>query len=60
VDPDAVGDGEWGRSRYGCIRLVVIVEGEGAVLKVNLGHPIVTNGGLCDAARPKLLWAGLV
>jgi len=27
---------------------VVIVEGEGAVLWVNLGHPIVTNGGLCD------------
>jgi len=25
---------------------VVIVEGEGAVLKVNLGHPVVTNGTL--------------
>jgi len=23
---------------------VVIVEGEGAVLRVNFGHPIVTNG----------------
>jgi len=23
---------------------VVIVEGEGAVLEVNLGHPILTNG----------------
>ena len=33
---------------------------EGAVLKVNAGHPIVTNGILCmrvgDAALPKLLW----
>ena len=25
---------------------VVIVEGEGAVLGVNLGHPTVTNGAL--------------
>ena len=39
---------------------VEIVEGEGAVLVVNVGHPIVTNGILCvrgsDAALPKLLW----
>jgi len=38
---------------------VVIVEGEGAVLGVNVGHSIVTNGILCvrggDAAPPKLL-----
>ena len=27
---------------------VEIVEGEGAVLGVNVGHPIVTNGGLCS------------
>jgi len=26
---------------------VVIVEGEGAVLGVNVGHPILTNGILC-------------
>ena len=33
-------DGEWVRSRDGCIRwTVVIVEGEGAVLGVNLGCP---------------------
>jgi len=25
---------------------VVIVKGKGAVLGVNLGHPIVTNGGI--------------
>ena len=44
---------------------VVIVKGEGAVLGVNVGHPIVTNGDcgvviLCreggDAVFPKLLW----
>jgi len=28
---------------------VVIVEGEGAVLRVNSGRPIVTKRGLCDA-----------
>ena len=44
MDPDAVWGGEWGRSRDGCIRWVVIVEMEGAVLGVILGHPIVTNG----------------
>ena len=38
---------------------VVIVEGEGAVLEVNLWCPIVTIGD-CDAALPKLLRAGLV
>jgi len=36
---------------------MVIVEGGGAVLGVNLGHPIVTNG---DMALPKLLWAVLI
>jgi len=45
VDPDAVSDGEWGRSRDGCIRWVAIVEGEGAVLGVNFGRHIVTNIG---------------
>jgi len=45
MDPDAVWDGEWGQSRNVCIRWVVmIVEGEVAVLWVNLGHHIVTNG----------------
>ena len=38
MDPDAVWDGEWVQS------WVVIVEGEGAVLGVNLGRPTVTNG----------------
>ena len=38
---------------------VEIVEGEGAVLGVNMGHPIVTNGILYvrggDAVLPRLL-----
>ena len=38
---------------------VVIVEGEGAVLEINVWNPIVINGILCvrgdDAALPKLL-----
>jgi len=42
MDPDAVWDGEWGQSRDGCMR-VVIVKGEGAVLGSNLRHPIVIN-----------------
>jgi len=36
--------GEWRRSRYGVLDGLMIVEGEGAVLGVNLEHPIVTNG----------------
>jgi len=31
---------------------------EGAVLGVNVGYPIVTNGRLCALLR--LLWGGLV
>jgi len=35
-------------------------KGEGAVLLVNVWHPVVTNGILCvrggDAALPRLLW----
>jgi len=30
--------------RMGVLDGVMIIEGEGAVLGVNLGHPIVTNG----------------
>ena len=44
IGSDTVWDGECGRSRDRCIRWVVIIEGEGAVLRVKLGHPIVTNG----------------
>ena len=49
VDPDAVGDGEWGRSRYGRIRW-------GSWSSNGKGQ----LWGLCDATLPKLLWAGLV
>jgi len=39
---------------------VEVVEGEGALLVVIVGHPVVTNGILCvrggDTALPKLLW----
>jgi len=44
LDPNAVWGDERGRSRDGCIRWVVIVEGKRAVFGVNLGRPIVTNG----------------
>jgi len=43
----------------GVLREVVIVEGEGADLKVIFGRPIVTNED-CDAALLKLLLTGLV
>jgi len=36
--------GEWGRAMDGCTNWVEIVEREEAVLGVNVGHPIVTNG----------------
>jgi len=43
VDPDAVWGGEWVGQGMGVLDGVVIVEGKGAVLGLNLGHPIVTN-----------------
>ena len=48
MDPDAVWDGEWGRSRIGVLDGWLSSKGKGAVLGVNLGRPIVTNG---DFAR---------
>ena len=60
MDLDAVWGGEWGRSRDGCIRWDGDRQREAAVLGVNAGHPIVTNGIRCvkggDAALTKLLW----
>ena len=41
---DAVWAGELGRARINVLDGVEIVEGEGAVLEVNVGHPIVTTG----------------
>ena len=44
MDPDAVWGGEWDRLRNGCIRWGSDRQREGAVLGVNLGCLIVTNG----------------
>ena len=44
MDPDAVSDDEWGRSRDGCIRWGGYCQREWAVLGLNLGRLIVTNG----------------
>jgi len=44
MDLDAVWDGERDRSRDGCIRWGGDVEGEGAVLGMSWGRPIITNG----------------
>jgi len=45
MDLDAVCGGEWGLSIDGCIRWEWLSsKGKGAVLGVNLGCPIVTNG----------------
>jgi len=47
LDPDAVWGGEWDQSRIGVLDGVVHDRRrEGAVLGVNLRHPIVTNGPL--------------
>ena len=43
MDPNAAWGGEWGDRGWVYYIGVVIVEGEWAVLGVNLGHPIVTN-----------------
>jgi len=51
MDPDAVWDRELGRSRMGVLDGVVIVE---------FGASHCNQWGLCDAALPKLLRAGLV
>jgi len=37
-------NGEWNRSRMGVLDGMEIVEEERAVLGVNVGYPIVTNG----------------
>jgi len=43
LDLDVVWGGEWGQSTMGVLDGVKIVEWEGALLGVNVGHPIVTN-----------------
>ena len=52
MHPDAIWGAEWGQSRDGCILIrMVIVEGEGAVFGVNLGHSIVAVGTLLHSVR---------
>ena len=46
LDPDAAWDGEWGRSRDGCIRLGWWSSKGRGSFGINLGRPIVTNGNL--------------
>jgi len=59
VAPDAIWDGEWSRSRDGCIIWGGDRRREGAVLGVNLGRPTVPMGTLRRGSS-QLLWAGLV
>jgi len=52
MDPDAVCDREWGRSRDGCIRWGGNRRRVWAVLGVNFGHPIVTNRDFATRLSP--------
>ena len=52
LDPNAVWDGKWGRSTYGCIRRGGDRRREGAVLDLNLGRPIVTKGDFATRLFP--------
>ena len=45
MDTDAVGMMSGFGRGMGVLDRVLIIKGEGVVLGVNLGHPIVTNGG---------------
>ena len=60
LDPDAVWDDEWGRSRMGVLDGMVIVEEEGAVLGLNLGRPTVTNGDFATRLFPNYSWQCLL
>ena len=62
MDPDVVGDGEWGRSRDGCRLLDAGGDrrrGRGS-FGVKFGASHCNQWRLCDAALPKLLLVGLV
>ena len=52
MDPDVVKDGECDQSRHGCIRWACDRRREGAVLGVNFGRPIVTNGDFATRLFP--------
>jgi len=44
LDLDAVWGGEWVGRGMDVLDRVEIVEGEGTILGVNVGHPTITNG----------------
>ena len=46
LDPDAVLGGKWGWSREACIRWGGDHQRGRCSFRVNVGHPIVTNGTL--------------
>jgi len=52
VNPDAVRDGECGPSRYGCIRRDRDRQKGRAVLGVNFGRPIISNGDFATRLFP--------
>jgi len=52
VDQDSVWVVSWVGRGMGVLHGVVIVEGKGAVLEVNLGRPIVTNGDFATRLFP--------
>jgi len=64
LDLDAIWDGEWDRSRMGVLYGFLDRRREWAVLGVNLGRPIVTNGDFVTRLFPNyfeqyLLWLWL-
>jgi len=60
MDPDAVGDGEWGQLRDGCIRWGGDRQRGSGNFWGEFGVFHCNQRGHCDVAVPKLLWAGLV
>jgi len=52
VDSDAVWDGEWGRSRDGCIRWGGYRRMGRSSFGVNLGRPIVISGDFVTRLLP--------
>ena len=52
MDPGAVWDGKWGRSRDGCIRWDGDRRRGSCSFGVNLGRPIITNGDFATRLFP--------
>ena len=60
MDPDAVWNGEWGQLRDGCIRWDGWSSKGRGSFGGEFGSSYCNQWGLCNAALPKMLWAGLV